>query len=211
MRKQNQASLDAASLDELVEEMTVDANGEDEQLWAFRQAFEDNISVPCEASCLARIGTVRRRNRLQVTQRVGTPFRARGRHRNPPAAGEAEERVPRSRTAGPLGLPEAGTRPRSRGFPRGLWVRLSAYRLGQATSPPCKLSSRCPLAEPPTFVRFCPGGCRRLRRRCRRRFGGSLVIRVIDKLADGRIGVFSGVIETPADDQQAEASQQHSN
>ncbi len=45
MRKRDQASLDAASLDELVEEITVDANGEDEQLWAFRQAFEDNISV----------------------------------------------------------------------------------------------------------------------------------------------------------------------
>ena len=48
--KRDQANLDAASLDELVEEITVDANGEDEQLWAFRQAFEDNISVPCEAT-----------------------------------------------------------------------------------------------------------------------------------------------------------------
>ena len=52
MRKRDQASLDAASLDELVEEITVDANGEDEQLWAFRQAFEDNISVPCEATVI---------------------------------------------------------------------------------------------------------------------------------------------------------------
>ena len=52
MRKRDQASLDAASLDELVEEITVDANGEDEQLWAFRQAFEDNVSVPCEATVI---------------------------------------------------------------------------------------------------------------------------------------------------------------
>src|SRR6202049_1679846 len=53
MRKRDQANhLDAASLDELVEEITVDANGEDEQLWAFRQAFEDNISVPCEATVI---------------------------------------------------------------------------------------------------------------------------------------------------------------
>jgi hypothetical protein len=52
MRKRDQANLDAASLDELVEEITVDANGEDEQLWAFRQAFEDNVSVPCEATVI---------------------------------------------------------------------------------------------------------------------------------------------------------------
>ena len=31
-----------ADLDELIEEITVDAYGDDEQLWAFRQAFEDN-------------------------------------------------------------------------------------------------------------------------------------------------------------------------
>ena len=52
MRKRDQANPDAASLDELVEEITVDANGEDEQLWAFRQAFEDNVSVPCEATVI---------------------------------------------------------------------------------------------------------------------------------------------------------------
>ncbi len=38
-----------AALDELIEQITVDANGEDEQLWAFRQAFEDGIAVPCDA------------------------------------------------------------------------------------------------------------------------------------------------------------------
>ena len=52
MRKRDQANLDATSVDELVEEITVDANGEDEQLWAFRQAFEDNVSVPCEATVI---------------------------------------------------------------------------------------------------------------------------------------------------------------
>jgi hypothetical protein len=40
----------AAQLDELIEEIIVDANGDDEQLWAFRQAFEDNIDLPCEAT-----------------------------------------------------------------------------------------------------------------------------------------------------------------
>ena len=53
MRKRDPSSLDVASLDELVEEITVDANGEDEQLWAFRQAFEDNVSVPARRPSLA--------------------------------------------------------------------------------------------------------------------------------------------------------------
>jgi hypothetical protein len=38
-----------AALDELIEQITVDAYGEDEQLWAFRQAFEDRVAVPCDA------------------------------------------------------------------------------------------------------------------------------------------------------------------
>jgi tetratricopeptide (TPR) repeat protein len=36
-------------LDALIEEITVDAHGDDEKLWAFRQAFEDHIVVPCDA------------------------------------------------------------------------------------------------------------------------------------------------------------------
>ena len=39
---------DATALDALIEEITVDAYGEAEQLWAFRQAFEDNIHLPCD-------------------------------------------------------------------------------------------------------------------------------------------------------------------
>ncbi|MBI4455946.1 MAG: hypothetical protein HY644_08610 [Acidobacteria bacterium] len=39
---------DSASLDELIEEIIVDAYGDDEQLWAFRQALEDNITLPCD-------------------------------------------------------------------------------------------------------------------------------------------------------------------
>jgi len=37
-------------LESLIEEITTDANGDAEQLWAFRQAFEDEVAVPCEAS-----------------------------------------------------------------------------------------------------------------------------------------------------------------
>jgi hypothetical protein len=41
-----------AQLDELIDEITTDANGDDEQLWAFRQAFEDNVTVPCDATVI---------------------------------------------------------------------------------------------------------------------------------------------------------------
>ncbi len=42
--------LGHAVLDELIEEITVDAYGEDEQLWAFRQAFVDTVALPAEGS-----------------------------------------------------------------------------------------------------------------------------------------------------------------
>lgn len=40
---------ETAALDELIERITTDAYGEDEQLWAFRQAFEDDVVVPSSA------------------------------------------------------------------------------------------------------------------------------------------------------------------
>jgi len=51
MKKTNRDS-ELAYLDELIDEITTDANGEDEQLWAFRQAFEDDVAVPCEATVI---------------------------------------------------------------------------------------------------------------------------------------------------------------
>ena len=36
MKKRDKGGLDPPDLDDLIEEITVDANGEDEQLWAFR-------------------------------------------------------------------------------------------------------------------------------------------------------------------------------
>ena len=42
--------LGQAALEELIEEITVDAYSEDEQLWAFRQAFEDNVVLPDKGS-----------------------------------------------------------------------------------------------------------------------------------------------------------------
>jgi len=40
---------ESPELNRLIDEIMVDAYGEDEQLWAFRQAFEDNIAMPAEA------------------------------------------------------------------------------------------------------------------------------------------------------------------
>jgi len=41
--------MDLDALNEMIEEITVDAYGDDEQLWAFRQAFEDNVMLPADA------------------------------------------------------------------------------------------------------------------------------------------------------------------
>jgi hypothetical protein len=38
-----------ADLDSLIDEIIVDAYGEDEQLWAFRQAIEDEVDLPADA------------------------------------------------------------------------------------------------------------------------------------------------------------------
>jgi hypothetical protein len=44
--KQDGKELEA--LDKLIEEITVDAYDDDEQLWAFRQAFEDDVALPAD-------------------------------------------------------------------------------------------------------------------------------------------------------------------
>jgi hypothetical protein len=50
LREKKAPRLDPAALDELIDEITVDAYGEQEQLWAFRQAFEENATLPAEGS-----------------------------------------------------------------------------------------------------------------------------------------------------------------
>jgi len=45
-------------LNDLVEEITVDAYGDDEQLWAFRQVFEDEVVLPAEACVVGETVTV---------------------------------------------------------------------------------------------------------------------------------------------------------
>jgi tetratricopeptide (TPR) repeat protein len=44
----DEAGTVSPALEDLIEEITVDAYGEDEQLWAFRQTFEENVAVPCD-------------------------------------------------------------------------------------------------------------------------------------------------------------------
>jgi len=40
--------MDLEALDQMIEEITVDAYDDDEQLWAFRQAFEDDVLLPAD-------------------------------------------------------------------------------------------------------------------------------------------------------------------
>jgi len=48
MDRENNNDADLAALDELIEEITVDAYGDDEQLWAFRQVIEDEVALPAD-------------------------------------------------------------------------------------------------------------------------------------------------------------------
>ena len=48
MGRESRSDKDLTALDELIEEITVDAYGDDEKLWAFRQAFEDDVTLPAD-------------------------------------------------------------------------------------------------------------------------------------------------------------------
>jgi len=47
-----------AETEKLLEEILVDAYGEDEQLWAFRQVIEDEVSLPAEATVIGEAMSV---------------------------------------------------------------------------------------------------------------------------------------------------------
>lgn len=49
MRKARDGGTGAGVLQSVVDEIIVDAHSEDEQLWAFRQALEDKLRLPCDA------------------------------------------------------------------------------------------------------------------------------------------------------------------
>jgi hypothetical protein len=48
MDRKNYCDKDLAALDKLMEEITGDAYTDDEQLWAFQQAFEDDVPLPAD-------------------------------------------------------------------------------------------------------------------------------------------------------------------
>ena len=45
-------------LNDLVDQIVVDADGDDEQLWAFRQAFDDEVAMPADAFALGEPVTI---------------------------------------------------------------------------------------------------------------------------------------------------------
>jgi len=48
LSRQSYRDNDARAMDDLIEEIIVDAYGEDEQLWAFRQVIEDEVPLPAD-------------------------------------------------------------------------------------------------------------------------------------------------------------------
>jgi hypothetical protein len=46
--RRSNRNKDLDALEKMIEEITVDAYGDDEQLWAFRQAFEDEVELPAD-------------------------------------------------------------------------------------------------------------------------------------------------------------------
>ncbi|MCG2794740.1 MAG: hypothetical protein L6427_02520 [Actinomycetia bacterium] len=48
MSRRGHRDNDLTALDELIERITVDAYGDDEKLWAFRQAYEDDVALPAD-------------------------------------------------------------------------------------------------------------------------------------------------------------------
>ncbi|MDP3000716.1 MAG: hypothetical protein Q8N47_24750, partial [Bryobacterales bacterium] len=49
MKKVIRHGLDPAFLDELIGEITAEAGGEDDRFWAFQQACQGHLALPCEA------------------------------------------------------------------------------------------------------------------------------------------------------------------
>ena len=47
-RRRPKEGKELEALDDMIAEITVDAYGDDEQLWAFRQAFEDDVTLPAD-------------------------------------------------------------------------------------------------------------------------------------------------------------------
>jgi hypothetical protein len=60
MATERRRGKDSSEIEGLIDEIITDANGDDEQLWAFRQAFEDHVVLPTEAIVVGEPVTVMR-------------------------------------------------------------------------------------------------------------------------------------------------------
>ncbi|MDO9109402.1 MAG: hypothetical protein Q7U40_01995 [Desulfatirhabdiaceae bacterium] len=58
MKSEDDYSKDVAALDRLIAEITLDTYSQDEQLWAFRQVIEDEVSFPCQGHVIGEPMTV---------------------------------------------------------------------------------------------------------------------------------------------------------
>jgi len=63
-------------VDELLDEILTDAKGDEEQLWALRQALEDNVAVPCDATLAGDPVKVTKFDYWRVWRKDGTWERA---------------------------------------------------------------------------------------------------------------------------------------
>jgi hypothetical protein len=70
MDRKNSIDKDLAALDELIEEITTDAYGDDEQLWAFRLVIEDDVTLPADGFVIANRSQLLR-STMAVTQGAG--------------------------------------------------------------------------------------------------------------------------------------------
>ena len=75
MKDTDNDGQDLVDWDRLIDEIAVDAHGDDERLWAFHQAFKDGATLPCDAHMIGE--PVSRRSHLITTAARGAGLTAR--------------------------------------------------------------------------------------------------------------------------------------
>ena len=76
-RKEPWMVIDQEELNDLVDDITVDADGDDEQLWAFRQVIEDEVAMPTDAFVVGGEHGDGKRDRLRWERASGADGEAR--------------------------------------------------------------------------------------------------------------------------------------
>ena len=126
-------------LNDLVDEITVDAYNDDEQLWAFRQVIEDEVAMPADAFALGEPVT-RHRDRLRRE-------RAAGAHGEVPAGGRLRARRLRERSCLPGRIDWQPTTwpPTARGSASSHTLRLPLRKKPKATEDEIDMTQGRPL------------------------------------------------------------------